>query len=93
MASVDIKNLWKRYGGLAAVQGIDLSIGDGEFIALFGPSGCGKTSTMRMIAGLERISDGQIYFNGELVNSLPPSKTQGRDGVRKLRPLSHSRRL
>lgn len=71
MASVTLRNLTKRYGGeVLAVDDISLSVGDGEFLALLGPSGCGKTSTMRMIAGLEPITDGEILIDGRLVNRL-----------------------
>ena len=72
MASLEFVNLWKRYGATVAVRGIDLRIGDGEFVALLGPSGCGKTSTMRMVAGLEDISEGEIRFDGKSVNRVRP---------------------
>ena len=58
MATVSLKKLVKRYGTMAVVHGIDLEVADREFIALVGPSGCGKSTTLRMIAGLEEISDG-----------------------------------
>jgi multiple sugar transport system ATP-binding protein len=72
MARVILKNLWKKYGKVEAVKGINLEIEDGEFVAFLGPSGCGKTSTLRMIAGLEKITSGEIYFNDRLVNNLEP---------------------
>lgn len=72
MAKVVLKNLWKKYGKVEAVKGINLEIKDGEFVALLGPSGCGKTSTLRMIAGLEKITLGEIYFDDKLVNNLEP---------------------
>jgi len=72
MASLELVNLWKRYGATVAVRGIDLRIADGEFVALLGPSGCGKTSTMRMVAGLEDVSDGEIRFDGKSVNVVRP---------------------
>lgn len=72
MASVTLENLWKKYGKVEAVRGISLEIADGEFISFLGPSGCGKSSTMRMIAGLEEITSGNIYFDGELVNKVRP---------------------
>ena len=72
MATVSLKKLTKRYGTMAVVHGIDLEVADREFIALVGPSGCGKSTTLRMIAGLEEISDGEIEIGGRMVNDLPP---------------------
>lgn len=75
MAKIVLKDLWKVYGGeVEAVKGINLTIEDGEFFCFLGPSGCGKTSTMRMIAGIEEISAGQIYIDDVVVNKLPPAK-------------------
>ncbi|MCX6090013.1 MAG: ABC transporter ATP-binding protein [Candidatus Atribacteria bacterium] len=73
MAGVILKNLWKKYGKVEAVKGIHLNIEDQEFVAFLGPSGCGKTSTMRMIAGLEKITSGEIYIGDRLVNNLDPA--------------------
>jgi multiple sugar transport system ATP-binding protein len=70
MASITAKNLVKRYGGFRAVHGISFDIADGEFVAILGPSGCGKSSTMRMIAGLEEITEGTISFDGKVVNDV-----------------------
>ena len=73
MASIKLEKLHKWYGkSVHAVRGIDLEIADGEFMAFLGPSGCGKSSTMRIIAGLEPISEGNLYFNGKLVNEVRP---------------------
>ena len=72
LAKVELKKLWKKYGKVEAVKGIDLAIQDREFVAFLGPSGCGKTSTMRMIAGLEKITNGEIYIGDRLVNDLDP---------------------
>ena len=72
MATVGLHDVWKRYGKVEAVKGISMEIVDGEFVALLGPSGCGKTSTMRMIAGLEEISAGDIRFDGKSVIDRPP---------------------
>ena len=72
MAQVSLKKLVKRYGALEIVHGIDLDIADKEFIALVGPSGCGKSTTLRMVAGLEPISGGDIEIGGRVVNDLPP---------------------
>ncbi|MEO6012510.1 MAG: ABC transporter ATP-binding protein [Devosia sp.] len=70
MASIKAVGLTKRYGLVSAVSGIDFDIADGEFVAILGPSGCGKSSTMRMIAGLEEISDGTIFFGDKPVNGI-----------------------
>ena len=72
MAQLSIKNLVKRYGNVGVVHGINLEIADKEFVALVGPSGCGKSTTLRMIAGLESISDGALEIGGKVVNDLPP---------------------
>ncbi|MEW9806485.1 ABC transporter ATP-binding protein [Mesorhizobium sp. ZMM04-5] len=72
MATVSLKKLEKRYGPVAVVHGIDLEVADREFIALVGPSGCGKSTTLRMIAGLEDISGGEISIGDRVVNDLPP---------------------
>jgi len=72
LAKVELKKIWKKYGKVEAVKGIDLAIQDREFVAFLGPSGCGKTSTMRMIAGLEKITEGEIFIGDRLVNELDP---------------------
>jgi multiple sugar transport system ATP-binding protein len=72
MATVSLRNLVKRYGALEIVHGINLEVADREFIALVGPSGCGKSTTLRMIAGLEGVSGGEIMIGGTVVNDLPP---------------------
>jgi len=73
MASVVLKNVVKRYdGGVTAVSNFNLDIEDKEFIILVGPSGCGKTTTLRMIAGLEEITEGEIYIGDKLVNDVQP---------------------
>ncbi|MEO9782007.1 MAG: sn-glycerol-3-phosphate ABC transporter ATP-binding protein UgpC [Sedimentitalea sp.] len=72
MTEVNLSNVVKNYGKFRAVHGIDLDIQDGEFVVLVGPSGCGKSTTLRMIAGLEGISDGEISIGGRVVNDLPP---------------------
>ena len=74
MASVSLRNIVKRYGTAEVVHGIDLEIAHNEFVVLVGPSGCGKSTTLRMIAGLEEISDGEIRIGGARVNELPPRK-------------------
>ena len=73
MAAISLSKLNKHYGSLFhAVKDVDLEIADKEFVALVGPSGCGKSTTLRMIAGLEDISSGEIRIGGRLVNDLPP---------------------
>jgi multiple sugar transport system ATP-binding protein len=73
MASVKLKNIYKRYpGGVTAVNDFNMEIEDKEFIILVGPSGCGKTTTLRMIAGLEDISEGEMYIGDKLVNDVAP---------------------
>jgi multiple sugar transport system ATP-binding protein len=74
MASVTLKNLVKKYGKVEAVKGINLHIQDHEFLCLLGPSGCGKSSTLRMVAGLEEITAGEIYIGDRLVNDLWPKE-------------------
>src|SRR5881392_2561917 len=73
MAEITLEKLTKVYGdGTRAVSDLDLEIGDGEFVVLVGPSGCGKTSALRMVAGLEPITEGRVLIGGEVVNKLPP---------------------
>ena len=73
MAQVSIRKVVKAYeGGVQAVKGIDLEIADHEFVVLVGPSGCGKSTTLRMIAGLEEITSGDIVIGGTVVNDIPP---------------------
>ncbi len=72
MTEVNLSNVVKFYGKQQAVHGIDLDIQDGEFVVLVGPSGCGKSTTLRMIAGLEDISGGEISIGSRVVNDLPP---------------------
>jgi multiple sugar transport system ATP-binding protein len=72
VASITLEKVIKNYGQVRAVRGISFEVKDGEFVALLGPSGCGKSSTMRMIAGLEEVTDGVIYFDGKPMNSVRP---------------------
>ena len=73
MAEVSVRGVVKMYeGNVQAVKGIDLEIADEEFVVLVGPSGCGKSTTLRMIAGLEEISSGEIWIGGNVVNDVPP---------------------
>ena len=72
MAKIELRNLSKRWGTFVGVEDFNLIIADQEFLVLLGPSGCGKTTTMRMIAGLEEVTDGDIMIDGERVNDLDP---------------------
>ena len=72
MAEIQLRNLSKRWGAFVGVQNFDLTISDREFLVLLGPSGCGKTTTMRMIAGLEEITEGDILVDGKRINALDP---------------------
>src|SRR5690349_8745448 len=72
MAEVALRNIVKTFDRTPAVAGIDLDINDREFVVLVGPSGCGKTTTLRMIAGLEEATSGEIYIGDQLVNDVPP---------------------
>jgi multiple sugar transport system ATP-binding protein len=73
---IEFRNVTKTFGGACVVDDLSLEIGDGEFIVLLGPSGCGKTTTLRMLAGLESATSGDILIDGERVNDVP---TQHRD--------------
>lgn len=72
MAIVEARNVRKDFGAVRAVDGVDLATREGEFLVLLGPSGCGKTTLLRMIAGLEKPTAGDIIIGGQVVNTLPP---------------------
>jgi multiple sugar transport system ATP-binding protein len=73
MASLNLKGLWKKYeGDVVAVKDFTLDIQDKDFVILLGPSGCGKSTTLRMIAGLEEISEGELYIDDKIVNDVAP---------------------
>ena len=74
MASVAIRDVRKAFGATTVIHGVDVAIGDGEFVVLVGPSGCGKSTLLRMIAGLENITSGEIHIGERLVNDLPPKE-------------------
>jgi spermidine/putrescine transport system ATP-binding protein len=73
-AAVEIRNVYKDYDGVTAVDGVSMSIANGEFFALLGPSGCGKTTTLKMIAGFEQPSAGDLLISGRSVRGIPPFK-------------------
>ena len=72
MATVETRNLRKQFAGHTAVDGIDLKTEEGEYLVLLGPSGCGKTTLLRLLAGLEQPTDGDVLIGGEVVTDLPP---------------------
>ena len=74
MASVAIREVRKAFGALEVIHGVDVLIGDGEFVVLVGPSGCGKSTLLRMIAGLENITAGEITIGERVVNHVPPKE-------------------
>src|SRR3712207_9283606 len=72
MATVTFDHVWKRYGDVVAVKDLNLDIQDEEFLVLVGPSGCGKSTALRMVAGLEEISEGTLRIGDQVVNDVPP---------------------
>jgi ABC-type sugar transport system ATPase subunit len=74
MATVTLRSIDKRYGDFEAVRNLDLEVEEGHLVALLGPSGCGKTSTLKMIAGLETITSGELRFGDRLMNDVPPER-------------------
>src|SRR6187549_1306302 len=74
MASVAIRGITKAFGATQVIHGVDVTIGDGEFVVLVGPSGCGKSTLLRMVAGLENITSGEIRIGDRVVNNLPPKE-------------------
>ncbi len=73
MATIELRQVSKKFGDVYAVKPMDLTINSGEFVVLLGPSGCGKTTTLRMISGLETVTGGDIFLDGRKVTWLPPS--------------------
>src|SRR5687767_719905 len=74
MSTIELRRISKHFGALAAVRDVDLNVAAGETVCLLGPSGCGKTTTLRIIAGLEQATAGDVYIAGRRMNDLPPAK-------------------
>jgi multiple sugar transport system ATP-binding protein len=74
MSTIELRKITKRFGAFTAVKDVDLSVSAGEVVCLLGPSGCGKTTTLRLIAGLETVTSGDVVVAGRVMNSLPPEK-------------------
>ena len=72
MAGITFEHIYKRYGDVIAVNDLNIEVADKEFIVFVGPSGCGKSTSLRMLAGLEEISDGRILIGDRVVNDVPP---------------------
>src|SRR5512142_930663 len=72
MASVTFQNVQKKFGDLTIIKGLDITVEDKEFLVLVGPSGCGKTTALRLLAGLEEISAGEIFIGDRVVNNIAP---------------------
>jgi ABC-type proline/glycine betaine transport system ATPase subunit len=87
VAEIQLRNLSKRWGSFVGVHEFDLTIADKEFLVLLGPSGCGKTTTMRMIAGLEDATAGDILVDGVRGERFGTQRSRRRDGFSKLRAL------
>ena len=89
MASLSLQGIQKIYpNGFHAVKDFNLEIADKEFIIFVGPSGCGKSTTLRMIAGLEEISSGELKIDGRVVNDVEPKRQRYRNGIPELRIIS-----
>ena len=89
MASLSLTNVCKVYpNGFEAVKDFNLEVEDQEFIIFVGPSGCGKSTTLRMIAGLEEISSGELKIDGRVVNDVEPKRQRYRNGIPELRIIS-----
>ncbi|HHZ08600.1 MAG TPA: ABC transporter ATP-binding protein, partial [Rhizobiales bacterium] len=71
MAAIELRRLTKSFGAYTALRELDLTVADGEFLVLLGPSGCGKSTTMRIVAGLDEPTSGEILIGGRRVNDIP----------------------
>ena len=74
MTNIELKNIRKSFGAVEVIKGVNLEIKKGEFMVFVGPSGCGKSTTLRIIAGLETQSTGDVFIDGSIVNETRPSK-------------------
>src|SRR5512146_3310861 len=74
MSTLDLINLTKQFGGVTAVDHVNLSVGDGEFVCILGPSGCGKSTTLRMVGGFEEATSGDVQIDGVSVVDMPPNR-------------------
>ena len=93
MAEVTLTHVTKTFGEFAAVNDVSMVIEDGKFTVLVGPSGCGKTTTLRMVAGLEEVTSGEIRIGDRVVNDVPPEGSRHRDGLPELRAVPAHGRL
>jgi len=71
---IQLNNITKKFDGEIVLDDITLSVKENEFVTFLGPSGCGKTTTLRIIGGFETPDEGQVYFDGQLINDIPPLK-------------------
>ena len=83
MASVALKNLHKKFGDTTVVNNVNVEIADGEFLVFVGPSGCGKTTTLRMVVGLESISDGEIHIGKNSLITKKEEEKETKDSTRR----------
>ena len=74
MSTIELRKLTKKFGNFTAVKDVDLKVAANEVVCLLGPSGCGKTTTLRMIAGLEQATEGDVIVAGKRMNELPPER-------------------
>ena len=81
---IDLQHISKSFDGEMVLDDLSLSIKENSFVTLLGPSGCGKSTTLRIIAGLEEITDGELWIDGELSNYLDQKETITREGVMKI---------
>ena len=72
--AIELKNITKAFGDTVVLENFNLKINEGEFVTLLGPSGCGKTTTLRLIGGFESPDEGEIFFDGQKINDVPPNK-------------------